>query len=42
MMIDFLKEKGASEEQASKILDKISDVHQDGDLVTPMNLISLD
>ena len=37
MMIDFLKEKGASKEEAEKILDKISDVHQDGDLVTPMN-----
>lgn len=42
MMIDFLKEKGASEEQANKILDKISDVHQDGDLVTPMNEEELD
>jgi hypothetical protein len=37
MMIDFLKKKGASEEEAKKILDKVSDVHQDGDLVTPMN-----
>ena len=36
MMIDFLKKKGASEEEAKKILDKISDVHQHGDLVTPM------
>ena len=42
MMIDFLKEKGASEEQANKILDKVSDVHQDGDLVTPMNEEELD
>ena len=37
MMIKFLKEKGATEEEAKKILDKVSDVHQDGDLVTPMN-----
>jgi len=36
MMMDFLMDKGASKEEAEKILNKISDTHQDGDLVTPM------